>query len=134
MGKSSLLRALISIYESPSRTTRLKTISIATSRAHLTANTSTSMAVKGRRILWERERPWPAHCHSFLRPWYQHNFPLEKEHRQNWSCTGSFPVVSSVLVVDGWQMGGFRWVWGGHNWVGYIKPIYLFKTHLTNFF
>ena len=45
------------------------------------------------------ERPWPAQCHSFLRPQYQHNFPLEKEHRQNWSCTRSFSMVSSVLVV-----------------------------------
>ena len=49
------MRALISIYESRSRTTRLKPISIASSRARLTANASTSMAVKGRRILWERE-------------------------------------------------------------------------------
>ena len=25
-------------------------------------------------------------------------------------------------------------VWSGHNWVGYIKLIYPFETHLTNFF
>ena len=29
-------------------------------------------------------------------------------------------------------MGGFWWVWGGHNWVGYIKLIYPFKTHSSN--
>ena len=26
------------------------------------------------------------------------------------------------------------WVWGGHNWVGHIKSIYPFKTHLINCF
>ena len=35
----------------------------------------------------------------------------------------SFP---SLVGVSNW------WVWGGHNWIRYIKLIYPFIAHLTN--
>ena len=40
-----------------------------------------------------------------------------------------------VIPKASFQVGVANgWVWGGHNWVGHIKPIYPFKTHLTNCF
>ena len=34
----------------------------------------------------------------------------------------------SLIGVSNW------WIWGKYNWVGYIKLIFPFVAHLTNYF
>ena len=43
-------------------------------------------------------------------------------------------LLPSILLIDGSIVVSLSltkvsngWVWGGHNWLGYIKPIYSLK-------
>ena len=48
-------------------------------------------------------------------------------------------LILELNIIINWTFSMLKlrvsngWVWSGHNWVGYIKLIYPFITHLTNY-
>ena len=67
--------------------------------------------------------------HSIEEFYYNSTQPIRNNNQGEFGSNEFFHFCS--VFPSGVASG---WVWGGHNWVGHIKPIYPFKTHLTNCF
>ena len=60
-----------------------------------------------------------------------HDLPKKKKKKRNYVSVKTLQFLQARKRKEGVSNG---WVWGGYNWVGYIKPIHPLKTHLINYF